>query len=280
MGGWKHSGIGYRHGEVGIRKFCRSESIARALASHSRSASPVVPVQPATAGHRQAAIPAAERPRPPQPARNRQEPLVPRPLSAGPVAAAVVALWVGGWREGGAGAPGRAHPRTGGEAGQPVHLAQPEGDERLYAVSARGSSERSQPRGRSPKPFLDLRDRVSNEGEGGLLSIAFPPDHERTGLLYVCYAGRDHSIPWTSTAERGTMRPLIRAAVAGSSPSPIQTWSTGEGWRYSARTAASTQAPVTAARHIRSRRRPRIPTASSARSSGSTLRTGGRPRRS
>ena len=27
MGGWKHSGIGYRHGEVGIRKFCRTESL-------------------------------------------------------------------------------------------------------------------------------------------------------------------------------------------------------------------------------------------------------------
>jgi acyl-CoA reductase-like NAD-dependent aldehyde dehydrogenase len=27
MGGWKNSGIGYRHGAVGIRKFCRSESL-------------------------------------------------------------------------------------------------------------------------------------------------------------------------------------------------------------------------------------------------------------
>jgi acyl-CoA reductase-like NAD-dependent aldehyde dehydrogenase len=27
MGGWKSSGIGYRHGAVGIRKFCRTESI-------------------------------------------------------------------------------------------------------------------------------------------------------------------------------------------------------------------------------------------------------------
>ena len=27
MGGWKSSGIGYRHGAVGIRKFCRSESL-------------------------------------------------------------------------------------------------------------------------------------------------------------------------------------------------------------------------------------------------------------
>ena len=27
MGGWKHSGIGYRHGPGGIRKYCRTESI-------------------------------------------------------------------------------------------------------------------------------------------------------------------------------------------------------------------------------------------------------------
>ena len=39
MGGWKHSGIGYRHGEVGIRKFCRTESLTVAAHPHSRSAS-------------------------------------------------------------------------------------------------------------------------------------------------------------------------------------------------------------------------------------------------
>ena len=27
MGGWKQSGIGFRHGEYGIKKYCRSESI-------------------------------------------------------------------------------------------------------------------------------------------------------------------------------------------------------------------------------------------------------------
>jgi len=27
MGGWKQSGIGYRHGEPGIKKYCRTESI-------------------------------------------------------------------------------------------------------------------------------------------------------------------------------------------------------------------------------------------------------------
>ena len=30
MGGWKESGIGYRNGEYGIRKYCRSEAIASA----------------------------------------------------------------------------------------------------------------------------------------------------------------------------------------------------------------------------------------------------------
>ena len=27
MGGWKESGIGFRHGEYGIKKYCRPESI-------------------------------------------------------------------------------------------------------------------------------------------------------------------------------------------------------------------------------------------------------------
>jgi hypothetical protein len=27
FGGWKDSGIGYRHGDVGIKKFCRMESL-------------------------------------------------------------------------------------------------------------------------------------------------------------------------------------------------------------------------------------------------------------
>ena len=27
MGGWKQSGIGFRHGEPGIKKYCRSESL-------------------------------------------------------------------------------------------------------------------------------------------------------------------------------------------------------------------------------------------------------------
>jgi glucose/arabinose dehydrogenase len=37
------------------------------------------------------------------------------------------------------------------------------------------------------KPFLDLSGRISSGGERGLLSVAFPPDYERSGRFYVYY---------------------------------------------------------------------------------------------
>ena len=37
------------------------------------------------------------------------------------------------------------------------------------------------------RPFLDLRDVVRADGEKGLLSIAFAPDYETSGLLYAYY---------------------------------------------------------------------------------------------
>src|SRR3954453_19221120 len=36
-----------------------------------------------------------------------------------------------------------------------------------------------------PKPFLDLSGRSASGGERGLLSVAFPPDYERSGRFYV-----------------------------------------------------------------------------------------------
>jgi glucose/arabinose dehydrogenase len=38
-----------------------------------------------------------------------------------------------------------------------------------------------------PTPFLDLRDKVRFSSEPGLLSIAFAPDYETSGLFYVFY---------------------------------------------------------------------------------------------
>ena len=35
--------------------------------------------------------------------------------------------------------------------------------------------------------FLDLRDRVNDSGDGGLLSVAFHPEHSTNSLFYVYY---------------------------------------------------------------------------------------------
>ena len=68
MGGWKHSGIGYRHGAEGIRKFCRTESMTIPRLPTAKS-EPVVPVQRAPARHRPAPLPLPQRARAPEPAR-------------------------------------------------------------------------------------------------------------------------------------------------------------------------------------------------------------------
>jgi glucose/arabinose dehydrogenase len=40
------------------------------------------------------------------------------------------------------------------------------------------------------KPFLDIRQQVGSPGEAGLVSLAFPPDHADSGLLYLNYTDR------------------------------------------------------------------------------------------
>ena len=61
---------------------------------------------------------------------------------------------------------------------------------------------------RQAQPFLDIRSLVSSGGERGLLSIAFPPDYERTGWLYVYYTDRQGNIE----IDRFTRKSATRAA--------------------------------------------------------------------
>ena len=77
---------------------------------------------------------------------------------------------------------------------EPVHLAQPPGDDELYVVEKPGRvvvvDRDGEPR---KQPFLDLRRAVKDDGKGGqqgLLSIAFPPDYAESGLSYVAYTDR------------------------------------------------------------------------------------------
>jgi glucose/arabinose dehydrogenase len=47
---------------------------------------------------------------------------------------------------------------------------------------------------RLARPFLDISDLVSFEGERGLLSIAFPPNYRRSGRIYAYYVDNDGNI--------------------------------------------------------------------------------------
>jgi glucose/arabinose dehydrogenase len=62
---------------------------------------------------------------------------------------------------------------------------------RLYVAEQAGRI-RIVERGRVlPQPFLDIHEQVASGGERGLLGVAFPPDHARTGIVYVHYTNLD-----------------------------------------------------------------------------------------
>ena len=73
----------------------------------------------------------------------------------------------------------------------PVLVTAPPGDEhRVFVVEQAGTVRLVRDGLVSPTPFLDIRDRVVDQGESGLLSIAFAPDYARSGLVYAIYNAR------------------------------------------------------------------------------------------
>ena len=75
---------------------------------------------------------------------------------------------------------------------EPVHVASPPGDERLFVVEREGRVWVLAGGRRLPRPFLDLTQRVSARGlEEGLLSIAFAPDYASSRRFYVDYTDRE-----------------------------------------------------------------------------------------
>ena len=69
---------------------------------------------------------------------------------------------------------------------EPVDLASRSGDPRLYVAERKGLVRAIEPSGVVSSPVLDLSDRVSINGELGLLGITFSPDGQR---LYANYTG-------------------------------------------------------------------------------------------
>jgi glucose/arabinose dehydrogenase len=80
--------------------------------------------------------------------------------------------------------------RVGGFS-SPVHVTSPPGDRRRLMVVEQGGRILVVRGGRKlDRPFLDISSRVAAGGEQGLLSVAFPPDYERSGRFYVYYTAR------------------------------------------------------------------------------------------
>jgi glucose/arabinose dehydrogenase len=73
---------------------------------------------------------------------------------------------------------------------QPVYLTAPAGDARLFIVEQAGRIMMVKNGTLSPRPFLDIRDKVGAGGERGLLSVAFHPLYRTNGFLFVHYTDK------------------------------------------------------------------------------------------
>lgn len=77
-----------------------------------------------------------------------------------------------------------------GRFDQPIHVAAPAGDARLFVVEREGRIKILVEGKPLPAPFLDIAGKVLSGGERGLFSIAFSPDYSSSGLAYVSYTDR------------------------------------------------------------------------------------------
>jgi glucose/arabinose dehydrogenase len=77
----------------------------------------------------------------------------------------------------------------------PTFAAAPDGDPRLFITQRAGKIVVLTNGGVSATPFLDIDAKVDDEGEGGLLGLAFPPDYAESGFFYVYYTTGDPGVP-------------------------------------------------------------------------------------
>jgi glucose/arabinose dehydrogenase len=86
----------------------------------------------------------------------------------------------------------------------------------VFVVEQPGAVEVMRKGRRLPRPFLDISSLVGYGGEGGLLSLAFPPDYERSRRFYVYYTDTRGNIrvdefrsSSATRAARGSRRTVI-----------------------------------------------------------------------
>ena len=110
----------------------------------------------------------------------------------------VAVVAVGGFRAGAADVPfSPALQQVGVGFSEPLFLTHAgDGSGRIFVVEKGGTVALLKDGQRVAPAFLDIRDRVGTRGfERGLLGLAFHPDYERNGFLYVNYTdGRGRTV--------------------------------------------------------------------------------------
>lgn len=105
---------------------------------------------------------------------------------------------VGGRKGASAGGPEGRNARKGvrlvriGTFSEPDYVTAPPGDRRrLFVVEKRGRIQVLVNGKRAGHPFLDISDEVTDDGEQGMLSMAFAPDYATSGRFYIDYIDRN-----------------------------------------------------------------------------------------
>jgi glucose/arabinose dehydrogenase/endo-1,4-beta-D-glucanase Y len=113
---------------------------------------------------------------------------------------------------------------------QPVHVtSDPVDPERLFVVERAGRIQLTTPEGASPSQFVDLTSVVvSSDSEQGLLSVAFPPDHAETGLLYVAYTGSGGTLTIAELTSDGEVADPASLRVVLTIPQPFTNHNGGQ----------------------------------------------------
>ena len=103
---------------------------------------------------------------------------------------------------------------------EPVYLTQPPGPgSQLYVVQRQGTVRVLAPDRLLPRPFLKISDLVKQSGggaDGGMTSIAFPPDYARSGQFYVAYTDRGDRLV-VARYSRSAANPLVADRASGQS---------------------------------------------------------------
>ena len=77
----------------------------------------------------------------------------------------------------------------------PLWITSPPDDSRLFVVEQTGTIRIIQDGTLLPDPFLDVSDRITNQGtEQGLLGLAFHPDYATNGAFYIYYTDTEGTV--------------------------------------------------------------------------------------